>query len=116
MKGTKDINNTMHNVKDVNNDNLKEKTDKNVTQESPKVILDKMSLALLNIQSGRYSELEMEAKFGTRGIKVLTKMDYDNVVKKLRSKGWSANSPSGDYLLRTQPEFLDIKIPISDIH
>ena len=92
-----------------NVNNLKEKHNKNTTQESPKILLDKMSLALLNIQTKHNNELEMEAKFGTRGIKPITKLDYDNVVKKLRSNGWVANFAGGDYLLRIQPEFLDVK-------
>ena len=80
-----------------------------LSNESPKALLDKMSLAFLNSQYSQYRELEMEAKFGTRGIKPLTKLDYDNVVKKLRSSGWVTNLTSGEYLLRIQPEFLDIK-------
>ena len=79
------------------------------SNESPKALLDKMSLAFLNSQYSQYREMEMEAKFGTRGIKPLTKLDYDNVVKKLRSSGWVTNLTSGEYLLRIQPEFLDIK-------
>jgi hypothetical protein len=80
-----------------------------LSNESPKALLDKMSLAFLNSQYSQYREIEMEAKFGTRGIKPLTKLDYDNVVKKLRSSGWVTNLTSGEYLLRIQPEFLDIK-------
>ena len=77
--------------------------------ETPKVLLNNMSLAFLNSQHTQYSEIEMEAKFGTKGIKPLTKLDYDNVVKKIRSMGWITTLSNGEYLLRIQPEFLDIK-------
>lgn len=85
------------------------KKPRNESNESPKVILDKISLAFLNSNTGKYSEIEMEAKFGTRGIKYLTKMDYDNVVKKLTSLKWEPNYTNGEYLLRIQPEFLDVR-------
>jgi hypothetical protein len=89
------------------NDN-KGNYDKN-TYEKNKAQLDKISLAFLNKKTVRYSETEMEAKFGTRGIKYLTKIDYDNVVKKLLSLGWKTYHTTGQYLLRIFPEFLDAK-------
>jgi len=84
-------------------------SNKKTSNESPKVLLDKISLAFLNSNTNQYSEIEMEAKFGTRGIKYLTKMDYDNVIKKLKSLKWDTNYTNGEYLLRIQPEFLDVK-------
>ena len=71
--------------------------------------LDIISLAFLNSDVSKYSELEMEAKFGTRGARPITKIDYDNVVKKLKAFGWTCPYPNGTHLLRIQPEFLDIK-------
>jgi mRNA (guanine-N7-)-methyltransferase len=75
--------------------------------EPPNVALERIATALMNSTKQRYSELEMEAKFGTRGIKQLTKIDYDNVIKKLKSLGWVSYNETGDFLLRIQPEFLD---------
>jgi hypothetical protein len=58
----------------------------------PKDQLNVISNFFLNTPNGKYSQYEMEAKFGTRGIKPITKLDYDNVVKKLKSLGFiSAN-------------------------
>ena len=74
-----------------------------MTENKSREALDILSKALLES-----TDVEMEAKFGTRGIKALTKLDYDNVVKKLLSSKWTC-SPVGEYLLRIQPEFLDIK-------
>jgi len=71
-------------------------------KENPKVQLDKLSLVFLNSNNTQYSEVEMEAKFGTKGHKQITKIDYDNVVKKLKSLYWRPNSNSGEYLLRIQ--------------
>ena len=51
---------------------------------------------------------ELEVKFGTKGIKNITKNNYDNVVKKLKSMGFTATGQeNGDYYLRVNCEFLD---------
>ena len=50
---------------------------------------------------------ELEVKFGTRGIKRLTKTDYDNVVAKLLSIGFEPIKPEGEYLLRMENQTLD---------
>ena len=54
-------------------------------------------------------EPEIEVRFGTKGIKPLTKMDYDNVIKKLQSLGFFVEDPKGQYSLKIETEFLDIK-------
>jgi hypothetical protein len=56
-------------------------------------------------QPGKMTELEV--RFGTRGIRRLTKNDYDSVIKTLRSFGFISNNPNGDYSLRIQNEFLN---------
>jgi hypothetical protein len=50
---------------------------------------------------------ELEVKFGTRGVKEITKDDFDNVVKKLLSTGFKI-SKSQEYCLKIQSEFTDI--------
>jgi len=50
---------------------------------------------------------ELEVRFGTRGIKPLTKIDYDNVIRKLKSLGFTSQLEQGNYMLRVQNEFLD---------
>jgi len=52
---------------------------------------------------------ELEVKFGTKGIKYLTKIDYDNVIRKLKSLGFNSTNEQGAYMLRIQNEFLDSK-------
>ena len=52
---------------------------------------------------------ELEVKFGTRNIKPITKIDYDNVIRKLKSLGFTSANEQGEYLLRVQHEFMDIK-------
>jgi hypothetical protein len=78
-------------------------------KQNPKALLDQLSLAYMTNKEVKYNEIELEAKFGTRGIKPLTKLDYDNVVKKLLSSGWTPLQTNGEYLLRIQPEFLDAR-------
>lgn len=51
--------------------------------------------------------IEMEAKFGTRKIKKISKIDYDNVVKILKSSGFVLKN--SNYLLRIISEYTDIK-------
>ena len=50
---------------------------------------------------------ELEVRFGTRNVKPITKIDYDNVIRKLRSLGFTTSNDDGSYLLRIQNEFLD---------
>ena len=73
----------------------------------PKDQLNVISQYFLNANNGNYNEYEMEAKFGTRGIKRLTKIDYDNVVKKLKSLGYQSVNEA--YSLKIQPEFIDMQ-------
>ena len=75
----------------------------------PKEQLNIISKFYLSSEDGKYNNYEMEAKFGTRGIKAITKMDYDNVVKKLLSLGYKCSNNVGDYSLKIQPEFLDVR-------
>jgi hypothetical protein len=75
----------------------------------PKIQIVKISDLFLKAEPTKYSEVEMEAKFGTRGIKRITKTDYDNVIKKIHSLGFTTINPEGSYTLKIQPEFLDMK-------
>jgi hypothetical protein len=50
---------------------------------------------------------ELEVRFGTKDIKRLTKNDYDNVVKTLKSFGFVSANPGGVPSLRIKNEFLD---------
>lgn len=50
---------------------------------------------------------ELEVRFGTRDIKPLTKNDYDNVIKKLKSLGFKCIDENGYYSLRMQSEYID---------
>lgn len=107
MKGTKAI--TTDRLKDNYGQNRPDKQREPRNNVPPQQQLDAISLAYLNTNEGKYNEIEMEAKFGTRGIRSLTKLDYDNVIKKIMANGWSTLYPSGLFLLRIQPEFLDVK-------
>ena len=52
---------------------------------------------------------ELEVRFGTRGRHKITRIDFDNVIKKLKSLGWTCINDSGDYSLKIQNEFVDPK-------
>jgi len=54
---------------------------------------------------------ELEVRFGTRNKgknPSFTKIDYDNVIKRLKSYGFSCQVPEGEYLLRIQNEYQNI--------
>ena len=78
--------------------------------KQPKTLNDILKLYLENVRgvSGtRDHTLELEAKFGTRNIKNISKIDYDNVVKYLISSGFTASTDK--YKLRIFNEFIDPK-------
>jgi hypothetical protein len=51
---------------------------------------------------------EFEIRFGTRGIKPISKIDFDNVIQKLKSSGFELLDVN-TYTLKMQSEFLDKK-------
>ena len=50
---------------------------------------------------------ELEVRFGTKGHKLLTKLDYDNVAKHLLSLGYKCRNLDGTNMLRIETEYLD---------
>lgn len=55
------------------------------------------------------SELELEVRFGTRGVKPLSKLDYDTVIQKLISNGFKMTSIEDNTFLRMSPEYTDTR-------
>jgi hypothetical protein len=79
-------------------------------RESPQILFEKLvNTYYAQEPFTKYSKknLELEVKFGTKGVKYLTKIDYDNVIRKLKSFGFTSNNEQGAYMLRIQNEFLD---------
>ena len=88
------------------NTNKYKKTSDNSSQEQLETM---MQVYLDNILNRKDNEsLELESKFGTRGIKIITRIDYDNVIQKLLSVGFRFKTEN-NYLLRIQNEFMDSK-------
>ena len=52
---------------------------------------------------------ELEVRFGTKGIKNITKLNYDNVISKIKSLGFSSINEDGSYKLRIQSQFINPK-------
>ena len=71
---------------------------------NPQEQLYLISEKILTLTPSQNSVYEMEAKFGTKGIKQITKIDYDNVIKKLKSLGFKSDDENGNYSLKIQPE------------
>lgn len=55
------------------------------------------------------SENELEVRFSTKARQKLTKIDFDNVIRKLKSSGFISRNALGDYSLKIQNEFTDAK-------
>ena len=52
---------------------------------------------------------ELEVRFGTRGIHRISRIDFDNVIKKLKSLQFTSPNEIGFDSLKIQSEFIDIK-------
>jgi hypothetical protein len=61
------------------------------------------------IKNREEKESELEVRFGTKGKQRLNKIDYDNVIKKIKSFGFNSNNQEGEYLLRINSEYLHPK-------
>ena len=66
-------------------------------------------------QSGSTSTPELEVRFGTKGIKPITRIDFDNVVKRLKAAGFKPTTPEPKSFLRVQSEFIDPNTSVSRI-
>ena len=60
---------------------------------------------MIDIYLSNISNKELEVRFGTKG-NYITKIDYDNVIKKLSNLGFQCSSSEGEYFLRIQNEYL----------
>ena len=58
---------------------------------------------------------ECELKFGTRGVKPISKIDFDNVVQRLKSNGFILRDSKPASLLRIMPEYIDSRTGQSKI-
>ena len=50
---------------------------------------------------------ELELRFGTNYSNKITRIDFDNVIKKLKLNNFTCETPNGQYHLNIQNEFLD---------
>jgi hypothetical protein len=93
------------------NNNPKQENNKDKANENKQQRLDKLIATFYSLNPYGYTPSlnhELEVKFGTKGIKSLTRNDYDNVIRKLKSSGFKINGDStGEYYLRINCEFLD---------
>ncbi len=80
-------------------------------KNSPQELLSSMCYDYLTAlqNADRYNIPELEVKFVTKGYRNITKMDYDNVIKKLNSEGYFCVNSSGIHTLKIFPELLDIR-------
>ena len=101
-----DVYNDDDNMKKKNNIQL---VDLKQTQKNTQK--DFANLVRLYYQSNPFSHSnknqELEVRFGTRGIKPLNKNDYDSVIKKLKSLGFTSLNEVGTSSLKIQCEYLD---------
>ena len=85
-----------------------EKEYKRISQHVPpskqfEILVDKYYTSQLQYNNEKSNELEV--RFGTGQNKILTKNDYDNVIKKLKYLKFSCNDEIGIYTLKMQHEY-----------
>lgn len=66
--------------------------------------------------AGSYGEsIECELKFGTRGVKPISKIDFDNVVQRLLSSGFMIKGSTQKRMLRIQPQYVEPKTGVTRV-
>ena len=50
---------------------------------------------------------ELEVKFGTKHANFISRTDFNNVMQKLKSSGFTIENPSGKYYLSIRNEFIN---------
>ena len=60
-----------------------------------------------NYQGSKQNELEV--RFGTKGKKRITKIQFENVIRALKSHGFACFNERGDPTMKIQSEFVDVK-------
>jgi len=72
-------------------------------------LYDVLDLLLCSEPSNKIN-YELESKFGTKGYKFIDKLDYMNVIQKLKSNQYSnITSNEGEYILKIQPKTINKK-------
>ncbi len=85
-----------------------------MSEKTPQQQLDDLLKLYLDNVRGlgrRDGTLELEVRFGTKGVHRITHIDYDNVVRRLLSLGFT-RSPA-DYFLRIFNEYVDPKTGVT---
>ena len=91
----------------------KQENETTIVSENPSKLLENMIdlyLASNPVRVVDQKTSELEIRFGTTALKnnrPLTKIDYDNVIKKLYSAGFTTDMPSGVHMLRINTERID---------
>lgn len=80
----------------------KEKTE---LENNDMVKMIKMYYDNFIVHTSPLTQHELEVKFGTKGKKPLNRIDYDNVIKKLKSNGFKHLDNRNSYNLRMQSEY-----------
>ena len=108
LKESKVIINNLEMEKVDTRKNTSEMFDKISDIKDPSKALDALMVAFDHeVKMFPLKELELEVKFGTKGIRRVTKNDFDNVVKVLKSMGFTTDNSQGSYTLRVYSEFTD---------
>lgn len=79
-----------------------------MTSKSENNTLDNITKIYLEKRIAGGSNYELEVRFGTRGVKRTTRINYDNIIQKLLSVGFTLQT-TNDHSLKMRGEFTDIK-------
>lgn len=78
--------------------------------KSDKMTLNRLLQIYVEKNKTPNKNYELEVKFGTRNIKKISNIDFINVLKKIKSLGFTSENEEGEYLLRIQQENTNIQI------
>ena len=76
-------------------------------EKTPTEIMREYISVYLASYNRNYNGDEFEIKFGTNHYNQITKIDFDNIIQKLRSLNFTCVNDSGDYTLNIINEYAD---------
>ena len=100
------MNDPIKKVSPISSSSIKSKSKLNEHINNDKMLNNLLEAYILNItKDGDNEHLELEVKFGTFGNHKLSRINYNNIIKKLKSLGFTIEN--NIYLLRIQNEYTD---------
>ena len=79
-------------------------------KKTPNELLSEYIHIYLASGSGGWATDELEIRFGTKFWNPITQIDFNNVIKKIKSEGFSSNNPNGEYHMNIMNQYTCLRI------